>query len=150
MWVGHGFGLGAWRRTEREQAMAVFTDAEREYLAGQWLARLATASADGQPDVSAVGFSVDGDTIVSGGLDLTKTVRYRHLQSNPRASLVVDDLASVEPWRPRGVKVRGRATLEDDGGKPRIRIKPDTVWSWGINEGAPRHFAGRIEKRRVS
>ena len=99
MWVGHGFGLGAWRRTEREQAMAVFTDAEREYLAGQWLARLATASADGQPDVSAVGFSVDGDTIVSGGLDLTKTVRYRHLQSNPRASLVVDDLASVEPWR---------------------------------------------------
>ena len=135
---------------EREQAMAVFTDAEREYLAGQWLARLATASADGQPDVSAVGFSVDGDTIVSGGLDLTKTVRYRHLQSNPRASLVVDDLASVEPWRPRGVKVRGRATLEDDGGKPRIQIKPDTVWSWGINEGAPRHFAGRIEKRRVS
>jgi pyridoxamine 5'-phosphate oxidase family protein len=134
----------------KEQAMAVFTEAEHEYLAGQRLARLATASADGQPDVSAVGFSVDGDTIVSGGLDLTKTVRYGHLQRNPRATLVVDDLASVDPWRPRGVKVRGRATLEDDGGKPRIRIEPDTVWSWGINQGAPKHFAGRIEKRRVS
>ena len=130
--------------------MAVFTEAEHEYLAGQRLARLATASADGQPDVSPVGFSVDGDTIVSGGLDLTKTVRYGHLQCNPRATLVVDDLASVDPWRPRGVKVRGRATLEDDGGKPRIRIEPDTVWSWGINQGAPKHFAGRIEKRRVS
>jgi pyridoxamine 5'-phosphate oxidase family protein len=130
--------------------MGVFTGAERAYLAGQRLARLATASNDGQPDVSAVGFAVEGDTIISGGLDLTKTVRYRHLQHNPRATLVVDDLASVEPWRPRGVKVRGRAVLEDDGGKPRVRIEPDTVWSWGINRDAPKHFAGRIEKRRVS
>ena len=55
--------------------MAVFTDAERTYLSGQRLARLATASEDGQPDVSAVGFSVEGDTISSGGLDLTKTVQ---------------------------------------------------------------------------
>ena len=128
--------------------MAVFTDADLGYLASQRLARLATASEDGQPDVSAVGFSVDGDTIVSGGLDLTKTVRYRHVLGNPRATLVVDDLASVDPWRPRGVKVRGRATLEDDGGRPRLRIAPDTVWSWGINEDAPKRFAG-IEKRRV-
>src|SRR2546421_12076533 len=98
----------------KEQAMAVFTEAEHEYLAGQRLARLATASADGQPDVSAVGFSVDGDTIVSGGLDLTGTVRYRHLQSNPRATLVVGDLASVEPWRARRGKSPGRATPDDD------------------------------------
>jgi len=129
--------------------MAGFTDPELEYLAGQRLARLATASDEGQPDVSAVGFSVDGDTVVSSGLDLTKTVRYRHLRANPRATVVVDDLASVDPWRPRGVKVRGRATFEDDDGKPRIRIVPDTVWSWGINEGAPKRFAG-IEKRRIT
>jgi pyridoxamine 5'-phosphate oxidase family protein len=129
--------------------MAVFTDAERAYFSEQRLARLATASEDGQPDVSAVGFSVDGDTIVSGGLDLTKTVRYRHLLRNPRATLVVDDLASVEPWQPRGIKVRGSVALEDDGGKPRIRIHPETIWSWGINEGAPKHFADRIEKRQV-
>jgi pyridoxamine 5'-phosphate oxidase family protein len=63
--------------------------------------------------------------------------------------VVVDDLASIDPWRPRGVKVRGGVTLEDDGGKPRIRIHPDTVWSWGINESAPKRFAG-IEKRRVT
>jgi pyridoxamine 5'-phosphate oxidase family protein len=130
--------------------MAVFTEAERAYLSSQRLARLATASEDGQPDVSAVGFSVDGDTVLSGGLDLTKTVRYRHLRRNPRATLVVDDLASVDPWQPRGIKVRGRAVLEDDGGKPRIRIHPETIWSWGINEGAPKHFADRIEKRGVA
>ena len=60
------------------------------------------------------------------------------------------ELASVEPWRPRGVKVRGPARIEDDDqGRPRIRIVPETIWSWGINSGAPTHFAGRIEKRRA-
>jgi len=129
--------------------MSVFTAAELEFLATQHLARLATASVEGQPDVSAVGFGVEGDDIVSGGLDLTKTVRYRHLRGNPRATIVVDELASVDPWRPRGVKVRGSAELEDDGGKWRIRIHPEVIWSWGINEDAPKHFA-TIERREVT
>jgi pyridoxamine 5'-phosphate oxidase family protein len=91
--------------------MAVFTDAERAFLDGQRIARLATADLDGTPDVSAVGFQVDGDVIVSGGLDLTKTIRYRHLQANPVATIVIDDLVSVDPWTPRGVKARGPAEL---------------------------------------
>jgi pyridoxamine 5'-phosphate oxidase family protein len=128
--------------------MTVFTAAEREYLVGQQLARLATASPDGTPDVSAVRFFLDGETIISRGTDLTKTVRYRHLLANPRATLVVDDLASTDPWKPRGVKLRGRAFIEDDGGRPRIRIEPETVWSWGINYGAPKRFA-TIERRDV-
>jgi pyridoxamine 5'-phosphate oxidase family protein len=62
----------------------------------------------------------------------------------------VDDLASIEPWRPRGVKVRGRAEIDTDPqGRARIRVTPETVWSWGINEGAPKHFADMIEKRTV-
>jgi pyridoxamine 5'-phosphate oxidase family protein len=128
--------------------MTSFTDAEREYLNRQQLARLATASRDGTPDVSAVRFFLDGDSIISLGLDLTKTVRYRHLLVNPQATLVVDDLASQDPWRPRGIKVRGPAVIENDDGQPRIRIRPETVWSWGINEGAPKRFAS-IERRRV-
>jgi pyridoxamine 5'-phosphate oxidase family protein len=128
--------------------MTSFTDAEREYLAGQQLARLATASPEGTPDVSAVRFFLDGDTIISRGLDLTKTVRYRHLLVNPLATLVVDDLASLDPWKPRGVKVRGPAVIEDNDGKPRIRISPETIWSWGINEGASKRFAS-IERRHL-
>jgi pyridoxamine 5'-phosphate oxidase family protein len=62
---------------------------------------------------------------------------------------VIDDLVSVDPWRPRGVKVRGPATLEDDGGRPRIRIHPQVVSSWGINTGAEKRFAS-IERRIVS
>jgi predicted pyridoxine 5'-phosphate oxidase superfamily flavin-nucleotide-binding protein len=39
--------------------MAVFTDAERAFLDGQRIARLATADLDGTPDVSAVGFQIE-------------------------------------------------------------------------------------------
>lgn len=48
------------------------------------MARLATASASGQPDVAAVTFGLDGDSIVSGGFDITKTVRLGNLKNNPR------------------------------------------------------------------
>ena len=129
--------------------MGVFTDAELEYLATQRLARLATASSAGEPDVSAVGFGVEGDAIVSGGMDITKTVRYRHLGENPRATIVIDDLASVEPWRPRGIKVRGRAVIEDDNGRLRIRITPEVIWSWGLNADQEKRFAS-IERRTVA
>jgi hypothetical protein len=40
--------------------------------------------------------------------------------------------------------------VTDADGRASIRISPETVWSWGINEGAETHFAGRIEKRTVS
>jgi pyridoxamine 5'-phosphate oxidase family protein len=44
---------------------------------------------------------------------------------------VIDDLASTDPWRPRGIEVRGRAeTL--DGARPLIRIHPERIVSWGI------------------
>lgn len=128
--------------------MSVFTELEVEYLRSQRLARLATASASGQPDVSPVGFGLEGDTVVSGGLDITKTVRYRHLSENAQATVVIDDLASVDPWRPRGVKVRGTATIEENNGGLRIRIAPEVIWSWGINPDSEKHFA-TIERRTV-
>jgi len=130
--------------------MAVFTDAELDYLRGQPLGRLASASPNGEPEVSPVGFSADAEGIVTGGLDITKTVRYRNITRTGRAAIVIDDLETVDPWAPRGVKVRGRAEIiTDNWGKASIRIRPETVWSWGINEGAETHFAGRIEKRQV-
>ena len=129
--------------------MGVFTELEVGYLSSQRLSRLATASAAGVPDVSAVGFGLDGDAIVSGGIDLTKTIRFRHLQENPRATIVIDDLASTDPWSPRGIKVRGSATIEDHEGSLRIRIQPEVIWSWGINPNAEKRFAS-IERRSVS
>jgi pyridoxamine 5'-phosphate oxidase family protein len=128
--------------------MGVFTDAEVAFLTSQRLARIATASASGQPDVSAVGFSLEGDQIVSGGYDITKTVRYGHLTANPRAVIVIDELVSTSPWTPRGVKVRGPVTLEQHDGSLRIRIRPEVIWSWGINPDAEKRFRG-VERRQV-
>jgi len=114
----------------------IFSDSELEYLQSQRLARIATVSGNGEPDVAPVGFRIDGDTVVVGGLDLTKTRKYYNVKATGRASLVVDDLASVDPWRPRLVKVTGNADLgTDDRGKPTIRIQPETVWSFGLGEG---------------
>jgi pyridoxamine 5'-phosphate oxidase family protein len=127
----------------------VFTDEELAYLQSQRLARIATASASGQPDVAPVGFGVDGDDIVSGGLDITKTVRYTNLQDNPRATVVIDDLASLDPWTPRGIKVRGAASIEPHDDGPRIRIRPQVIWSWGINAGREKRFAS-VERRTVA
>ena len=128
--------------------MGVFTEAEIAYLQDQPLARIATASASGVPDVAAVGFGLDGDEVVTGGFDITKTVRYKNLLANPRATIVIDDLASVDPWSPRGVKVRGRAILEEEGRGMRIRIIPKVIWSWHLNTDAEKHFHG-VEKRVV-
>lgn len=128
--------------------MSMLTAAETAYLASQRMARLATASPTGQPDVAVVTFGVDGDTIVSGGYDITRTVRYGNLQRNPRAVIVIDDLASVDPWSPRGVKVRGAAHLEEAADGMRIRIVPEVIWSWGINMDAEKRFLS-IERRDV-
>ena len=129
--------------------MSAFTNAEIDYLRSQRLARIATASPSGAPDVAAVGFGLDGDDIVTGGFDIRKTVRYRYLLDNPRATIVIDDLATVDPWAPRGVKVRGTTLIEGPDTSLRVRITPEVIWSWGINEGAESRFKG-VERRDVS
>ena len=127
--------------------MSAFTDAERDYLQTQPLMRFATASIHGKPDVATVIFELDGDTVVTGSFDITTTVRYRNINANPRVSTIIDDLASVDPWSPRGLKLIGTATI-DDGPPPRFRIAPAVIISWGINDstrGIP-----KMERRTVT
>ncbi len=117
--------------------MGAFTDAELAYLRSQPLMRFATASTSGRPDVAPVVFEVDGDDIVTSGFDIARTVRYRNVQANPRATVVIDDLASVNPWSPRGIKVIGGCSVESHGGGERFRIMPEVVISWGVNDTTP-------------
>lgn len=117
--------------------MSVFTPAELAYLESQHLMRFATASSSGRPDVAPVVFDVDGDDIVTAGFDITHTVRFRNIEENPRATVVIDDLASTDPWSPRGIKVIGSASIEEQDGAPRFRITPDVIISWGVNDTTP-------------
>jgi pyridoxamine 5'-phosphate oxidase family protein len=119
-----------------------FTEQEREYLRTQRLGRLATVDGDGQPQNNPVGYFVDDElgVIDVGGRAMGSTKKYRNVQGNPLVSLVVDDLASVRPWRVRGVEVRGHAEALTDWSPPfpgysreAIRIHPDRVISWGLD-----------------
>lgn len=113
---------------------SAFTDSERDYVRGKRrLARIVTVGADGTPHVTPVGFthSTDLGTIDVGGLDRAATKKFRDVQRGGRAAIVIDDLASVDPWRPRGVEVRGAAEAITEP-TPLIRIHPERVVSWGL------------------
>jgi pyridoxamine 5'-phosphate oxidase family protein len=98
------------------------------------LGRVATVGKDGTPHVAPVGWSYNDkfDTIDVGGRQFDQSKKYRDVKRCGRAAIVIDDLASVDPWRPRGVEVRGRADVVDDP-SPMIRIHPDRVVSWGLD-----------------
>jgi pyridoxamine 5'-phosphate oxidase family protein len=128
--------------------MSAYTEAERAYIASQRVARIATASTTGAPDVAAVRFQLVGDAIDIGGRANPATIKWRNVVRNGRASVTIDDIASEDPWVVRGIKITGRAeTVEREGTTGRILVHPEVVWSWNINEGAETYFADMIEKR---
>ncbi len=114
----------------------MYTDAELRYLSERRLGRIATVGKDGTPHVAPVGWSFhEGDgTIVVGGRNFGQSKKYRDVARSGRAAIVIDDLATVDPWRPRGIEIRGRAEVLDE--PPRIRIHPDRVVSWGLESDA--------------
>lgn len=115
-------------------ATSVFTEAERDYLVGgRQLARIATVGADGTPHVVPVGFIYNAarDAIDVGGRELQHTKKFRDVARSGRAAIVIDDVASTDPWHPRGVEIRGRGeaiTMPT----PLIRIHPERIVSWGL------------------
>jgi pyridoxamine 5'-phosphate oxidase family protein len=120
--------------------MSVFSANELAYLAEPRLGRLATITADGLPHIVPLGWSYNPalDTIDIGGRDFARTRKFRNVQANPRAALVIDDV--VPPWQPRAVMVRGRAEALQDAASadgehlgPIIRIHPTEVISWGLD-----------------
>ena len=127
--------------------MSGFTEAELDYLKSQPLMRFATASSTGKPDLAPVVFEVDGEDILSAGFDIAHTVRFRNIQENPRATVVIDDLAAVDPWTPRGIKIIGSASIEEVDGALRFRISPDVIISWGVNDTTP--GIPKMERRSV-
>lgn len=118
---------------------SVFTDAELEYLrpGERRLARVATIGADGMPHVVPTGWSynADLDTVDLGGMDLTRTKKYRDVVRNTAVAVVIDDV--LPPWRPRGIEIRGLAEATDHP-EPVIRIRPRRIVSWGLDSDTPR------------
>ena len=113
---------------------SVFREAELEYLSGGFqLGRIATVGADGTPHVVPVGwiYNAARDAIDVGGRDLPQTKKFRDVARSERAAIVIDDVASTDPWRPRGIEIRGRGEAIALP-TPLIRIHPERIVSWGI------------------
>jgi pyridoxamine 5'-phosphate oxidase family protein len=133
MWTLHAH-VHAMRGSESRGTMSVFTEAELGYLTGgSQLGRIATVGPDGTPHVVPVGwiYNAARDTIDVGGIELGGTKKFRDVERSGRAAIVIDDLESTDPWRPRGIEVRGRAEAIALP-TPLIRIHPERIVSWGL------------------
>lgn len=130
-------------------AKSIFTQKEIEYLKSQRLARIATAASrqqEGsvQPDVVPVGFDFDGEYLYVGGMNLLKSTKFRNVLKNNKVAIVVDDLKSIDPWDPRGLRIYGTADIvtrqggymenTDQPNPQYIRVNPKKKWSWGVEE----------------
>jgi pyridoxamine 5'-phosphate oxidase family protein len=129
-----------------------FNEQEKAYLSSQRLARLATVSAEWQPDVAPVGFEFDGTDFYIAGLDLPSTRKYHNVAGgNHKVALVVDDLVSTEPFVPRFVRVYGTASIVQregrSGTREFLRVRPTVSWSWNL-EGRPLD-GGQFGPRKV-
>ena len=146
----------------------IFSQKEVEYIKSQRLARIATAapsiafSRQGedrsiQPDVVPVGFDFDGDYFYVGGMNILKSTKYKNVVKNNKVAIIIDDLKSVDPWDPRGIRIYGTADVvtrqggymegTGDPNSTYIRVKPDKKWSWGIEE--PVFAEGRFNVKRA-
>jgi len=100
-----------------------------------------SADATGAPHVVPVGWTHNPDlgTIDITGTHFAATRKYRNVQANPRAAFVVDDV--LPPFHPRCVMIQGTAQALDaahaTGTEAVIRIVPDKITSWGLDNSPP-------------
>jgi pyridoxamine 5'-phosphate oxidase family protein len=133
--------------------MSAFTDSELAYLTDQPLGRIATAQPNGTLQVSPVGFSYNSelDTIDVSGYGMRTSRKFRNAADNGRVAFVIDDLASIKPWRPRCLEIRGHAEAIDDSPEgPLIRIYPERIISFGIDESFTSPHDLAVNARNVS
>jgi pyridoxamine 5'-phosphate oxidase family protein len=117
--------------------VSLFLEAELRYLAGgRQLGRLATVGADGTPHVVPVAwiYNAARDTIDVGGHELDRTKKFRDVARSGRAAIGIDDMASTDPWVPRGIEIRGRGEAIALP-TPLIRIHPERIVTWGLGPG---------------
>jgi pyridoxamine 5'-phosphate oxidase family protein len=130
-----------------------FSGEETAYLRSQRLARIATVSAGGQPDVVPVGFEFDGTYVYVGGIDPARTRKFRNVRAgNTKVALVIDDLVSANPWTPRYLRIYGNAELTERQGQfgpgGYLRITPTISWSFNL-EGLPFTHDREVNVRRT-
>jgi pyridoxamine 5'-phosphate oxidase family protein len=117
-----------------------FKPHEIEFMKAADLARLATIQPDGTLQNNPVGFTYNDDlgTIDIHGYRMSKSRKFRNVAANHTVALVIDDIASRNPWRVRCLEIRGTAEqAESDDSEADtaiIRITPRRIISFGIDD----------------
>lgn len=142
-------------------ADTILSQNEIDYLNTQRIARITTVSIISdrpiQPDIVPVGFDFDGEYIYVSGMNILKSTKYKNILKNRNVAVVIDDLKTVDPWDPRGIRIYGDADVVtrrggymDPSGHSEhtyIRIRPIKKWSWGIDE--PVFTDGKFNVKRA-
>ena len=118
----------------------MFSEPEIEYMKQQRLCRFATVSENGQPDVVPVSFEFDGKCFWVGSHSqdiFHRTRKYKNVRDGRTSvALTIDDLKSVDPWRPRAIRIYGTAEIMEHKGifgpGKYLRVTPKVSWSFGI------------------
>ena len=114
---------------------SAFNEVERRFLTSgvRALGRIATVGRDGTPHIAPVGWTLDREKqfIEVGGHSLAATKKFKDIVRTGRAAIVIDDV--LPPWQPRGIEIRGRAEAVEDP-KPLIRIYPERIVAWGLDD----------------
>ncbi len=129
----------------------------REFLAGAWICKLGTLTADGYPYITPVWYEYDGEGFVIIGRERAAWVE--HIRGDPRVGLCIDDPDGTHtrvlvqgrgeivegpsargPWLPvaRRMATRymggasGSAYMEQTLDFPRytIRVRPEKLTTW--------------------
>jgi len=109
---------------------------EIAYLEQADLGRLATLQRNGTLQNSPVGFGYNAElsTIDIAGYRMGSSQKFRNIAHHDTVAFVVDDIASRDPWRVRCLEIRGRAAQVGHGDSALIRITPERVISFGIDD----------------
>jgi pyridoxamine 5'-phosphate oxidase family protein len=124
-----------------------FKPHEIEFMKAADLGRLATIQPNGTLQNSPVGFSYNEalGTVDIHGYRMSKSRKFRNLAANNTVALVIDDIASRNPWRVRCLEIRGTAEQAESGARRAepngdeidtaiIRITPRRIISFGIDD----------------
>ena len=91
-------------------------------------------------------------------MNLVKSRKFRNALQNNKVAIVVDDLKSIDPWDPRGIRIYGIADIvtrqggyleNTDHPNPQyIRVSPKKKWSWGLEE--PVFIQGKFKVKKAN
>lgn len=115
--------------------MATIPDSHRDIVDSPHIATLSTVGPDGAPQVTALWYLSDGDTLATSLM--TSRKKYKNVIAHPKATLFI-----IDPTNPfRTLEVRADASIEED---PGLALFDRIVRHYGQD---PEHFPAPRDNR---